>query len=574
MKKNTNALVQRFFNHDTIRWTTLGILIIVFTFWFVIMGNCYLYGDMAESVGQAAGTTQVSEQHTLFIVLFLRLFWGTGNAIFIYNVVTWIGLILAMWFSLCTLNKLGVKWGWVLGLTLFYCFYPQYMWISSFSSKDQLISIAFLFLTTLFIRWTQKSKLELTDFIQMGVAIYFTLIFKMVDICIVFALLFLCLKFKKYWKNIAIMSIIAVVLALGTFTTFKITMVQNNNPLAVQAAEKKAQEEAADPSNTNSAQEQKPDLGLLDTLLSVLGGPFSPTQQLAVAFENPNANIPQADREFFEYTSGNPQWYAQAHPILGDFSGAAIGKAHPYTQAEFIPHYWSICSKNLGDCFKGWFQQQMGFFIPKYWQGAMTNTPARPIMVSLSIIPETNKTEFLPTNYSEMPTAVSQRFCNDPSFSGPMTDELYKQCFVKELGEQQGNLTYENVKQYIKQDVYDKQINPGLAKGLVHFWAHDNYEGGEGGFLAFFSTLMLDGFWLFWAVVIMLIIAYRKKMYKFIPAIWIPTSFYIFYLIFSPVAYERYVWPMFMIIPFLITCMSVKEKFMLKSAKKFNQKKK
>jgi hypothetical protein len=269
-----------------------------------------------------------------------------------------------------------------------------------------------------------------------------------------------------------------------------------------------------------------------------------PIQASGAIFNDPNADISEEEREYYDnlynndyFRELNPDvdpkdWYKRYVGLMSD------NLKFPLWYVDMnIPEYLikttGLCFKNFGTCVQSYLTLMSGYLVPIEISFPVTGLFRNPTFSQYTSDIGDN---FIPT---QTVTINSDRLCPTIEDNKPLDFEGYKDCMTRVLGDDRGPQVADSVHPFIRDSLLQNSLMPGLAQAWLSVW-HT---------LKFF----LEGFWLFWISITLLVISYiRPKFQRVRAMIWFIFSIYIGLFLVSPVAYERYLIPIYLLLPFVI----------------------
>jgi hypothetical protein len=193
----------------------------------------------------------------------------------------------------------------------------------------------------------------------------------------------------------------------------------------------------------------------------------------------------------------------------------------------------------------GWFKLESWLFMPK------------DLMRTIWLPEDTSVQPYFIVNFS--PTSVpdfnvNTHICPSGLQTGFTKDDI-KTCLINYWGASEDRATAfaDSWEPLIREGYATGKPFPGLTEAFVNLGVSGN--------------ILFDGFWLFWVVLVLLIIAIvRKKYHKLLPFLLVPVTIYGSIILFAPLAYERYTFPIFFCVPFLIAIFIAEKSRRSKSA--------
>jgi hypothetical protein len=496
------------------KWLLLAAIALVYIFWFLLYGMNFFIGDFVEEISEAEGIHELTDQHSLIVTLLLRLVLSTGIGILLFELIANIGIVAMIWYSLVTLHNLGLSRKCTNAIAAVYCFFPMYFFIANFMSKDQLFCSVVFALAVQLYKLLNTKNYQLKQFIIIGILFGGSILLKTFFAILILAFVFFAIAVKRFWKPIIITGSVALVSAL----VIQVGLVNALGAKSIASHD----------------------------ILSV------PMQATGAIFNDPNANISEEDREYYDNLYNNdyfrelnptvePElWYTLYVNLMSDKLKFPLWYVE-MNIPEYVGRTTTLCFKNFGTCVQSYLTLMSGFFLPIEISYPLTNSFRNPTF--------SQYTSDIGDNYisTQTNTINSGRICSeleDTTSTGtiaatPLTFEGYKECLIRTLGESRGAAVADSLHPLIRDSLLGNSIAPGLAQTWLDVWHAGKF--------------FLEGFWVFYVSLVLLIIALAHPRFKRLrPMIAIVWVLYIGLFMVSPVAYERYLIPTYMILPFLI----------------------
>jgi hypothetical protein len=449
------------------------------------------------------------------ITILIRILYSTGAGVLLYELIANIAIVGLIWYSLVTLHRLGLSRRAVNIIAAVYAFYPMYFFIANFVTKDQLFSAVVFALAIQFYKLIYTKSPGWKHFLIIGSLFGLAILLKTFFAVLILAFVFLIIAAKRFWKPLSIAGVSGLVLAF----VIQIGLV---NALGAESIAS-------------------------HDLLSV------PIQASGAIFNDPNANISDEERAYYDglydndyFRELNPDvdpkdWYKRYIGLMSDnlkFPLWYVDMNIP----EYLAKTLGLCFKNFGTCLSSYFTLMSGWFAPIEISFPVTGQFRNPTF--------SQYTSDIGDNFVSTKTngINSERICPtaEPE-TPPLTFDEYKTCLIETLGESQGVAVADSVQPFIRDSLLANSILPGLGQWWLDVWH----------FLKFF----VEGFWVFWTAVALLIICFvRKKYARIRPMVGYIFAIYIGLFLVAPVAYERYIIPIYLILPFLIGTFLVEKK--------------
>jgi hypothetical protein len=506
-KKNRSAsshkssLALLYQNHY--KWLLLGILSLAYLIWFLIFGLRFLSEDFTKQIAQPAGTYPLTDQYSIFLYLVLWVLLKTSELIWIYEILMQFAMVFGIWYALKTLFDLGLSKKAINGIMLFYVFFPMFFYLANYVSKEQPIAVICLILVVEIYKVCVKKQVNLKQcFI---IPIFFILLILMKTFFAIMIIAFVAcgiLVKQLRWKLILIGGvgmITAIVINFGLIAVTGSTSIASKDWMSV------------------------------------------PTHASAAIFSDPNSNISDDDRAYFTkiYDTDffhakfpdldSSEWYTRYRPLITDEVRLPLW----YTDLnipEYLAKVTGLCFANFGTCVGSYLSLMSGFYLPTEVQSAALQLPRRPFFVNFT---SEGSDVYISTSTVRW---SNQDFCSD--LENQKSFEEFRTCIVNNIGETGGNQLAYSLEPVVRASLWDKATFPELGQAIISFWD--------------FLSIFLEGFWLFWFTIALLILSYIKPSFRFArSAIWCVVSIYIGLFLTAPVAYERYLWPVYLLLPFV-----------------------
>jgi hypothetical protein len=481
-------------------WASLGFIAFWYLLWLVIFGVGFFEWDfMNSAMLWATGDAKFGGGQQAAVFTLLSLLFNTHAGILLYELFISAALVALIWYSVLVLRKTGITRRWLWILMSFYCLFPEFIYIAGYAGKDQFISVGILaFLVKLYSVWRFK-QVNWKDLTILGLLMALNVTLKVANIVIAIALIAMVWNMRKYWVKMAIMTVTAVMLGYG---------IQTGSGVFIQIKD------------ATSSVAISPNMPI-----AIPGMPWQ-SQAVGNIFSNPNANITPKAKAYYDSTM-SPEFWTHYNPFTSDVMVRyAIPGAEPVGDNDF----WNLCFSNFGDCMMGWFKLESWMILPKdilrpLWRP--DDASVRPYFIG----------NFNPTSVPTFNT--NEHIC--VGLSEGFTKEDLKNCIMTNYGtdESRASAFVDSWSPFIRADITTGRPIPALTEGMYNLMNS--------------GTILMDGFWLFWATLVMLIIAIVKRNYrKLIPLLLVPISIYGSLIMFAPTTYERYLFPIFYCVPFLI----------------------
>jgi hypothetical protein len=277
-----------------------------------------------------------------------------------------------------------------------------------------------------------------------------------------------------------------------------------------------------------------------------------PMQATGAIFNDPNANISAEEREYYDnlydndyFRELNPDvdpkdWYKLYVNIMSDklkFPLWYVDMSVP----EYLIKTTGLCFKNFGTCVQSYLTLMTGFYLPIEISFPLVNSFRNPTFSQYTSDIGDNfiSTQTNTINNSRICPELEDKTATGTNTGAPMPFEGYKECLIRTLGEQRGAAVADSLKPLIRDSLLANSANPGIAQAWLDVWHAGKF--------------FLEGFWVFYISLVLLIISLASPRFKRLrPMIGIVWALYIGLFLVTPVAYERYLIPTYMILPFLI----------------------
>jgi len=525
-------------------WVSLVFLILYRIIWLTIMGfQSYEYdwGDTTTQLMEGKLDLVANLWNALYSTTnwLTALFWGTGHQVYFYEITVNLLTLLAIWWALYELNLAKIKFYLLFIFLGFFVTWPEFSFIATFTGKDQLIAVlCFLPIIYLF-KIIRTSELEWKDVFILWVLCYFCYISKATGaaICVsIYFLIFTLWKYREEWKAQLItllgvpFLIVMVGMIFGLVDNPVVRFGQNLPVWSTNALAAVMLDENADFVSTESLEQARKWLAATRDETATKEG-YTVTgwfrvQNPLISDDDGKWNVP-LDPSISEYLLTEPSEEEQIEKF-----------GFAYTASK--QYYDEICAYNYSDCLYGWVQLETGFIIPKDFQRIFfrPNDPSiRPYFL-------------FPYNSTSNPTwGENEKFCD----STYITETLGKETFTKQdfrdcmnrggvYTEEQMDIFMSDWDPFIRDNFTDSSPLPEITYSVL-----DVYNNG---------FIMLDGFWLFWLNLALVIFASIRKAYRrMLPLLVGSLLCWILYLLTSMIAYERYVFWAFYITPFALFAM-------------------
>ncbi|MDR2538826.1 MAG: hypothetical protein LBC43_04230 [Bifidobacteriaceae bacterium] len=493
------------------KWWLLGVLVIAFGFYFGLFFTAFGIVDFYDEVSEVTGFGYPSDKHSLFLGFILRPLFLTGHGLLIYELINQVLVVWILWKALMLLDSLGTARKVINGLVIFYVLYPYSFFISNYLSKDQLLAvITFAFFVQLFKVSKIKDPTK-KDWLVLGIWLALTILLKVFSVLLVFALIPVWWKHRRRTKIFALVGAVSVILPL-LFNQIAMIAYGIHSRNDVQAS----------------------------NVAIVVAGQI---------FGDPNATISEDQRQYYEdlyknsaFEAFNPgldvtRWWEASNPFLSDKLKDPL-LSSDVNVWDLNSRTLGLCFSNLGTCLRSYLVLMSGYYMPYEILYATTGLVRYPYFSNWTR--SDNLDSILPTSTITWNTL---RFCGEAGTDGqpvgePIDFERYKSCMVENIGEN-GNPVADSLRPAIRATPLSGSLMPSVAQGLID--------------IANFFKFFLEGFWLFWTSLTLLIISLIKKQFENIrPLLWGIMIFYLGLFVFSPISYERYLFPLYWLLPFVI----------------------
>jgi hypothetical protein len=500
-------------------WVSLGVIAFFYLLWILIFGMAFFEWDLINTglFGTTHDSSYGGSQQAAIYVLISILF-STHFGIILYELIMNIALILLIWYSILVLKATGITQRWLWITIGFYCLFPEFIYIAGYTGKDQFVSVGvFAFLIKLYSIW-RFNKINWKDLIILGALYALNVTLKVSSGVIIVALLALVLVMRSAWKRLGIILVGGLVLGIALQSLFNLSV-------------------------TYQTSQGEAGAGYEVVIPTTMAWQFNAVGNI---FNDPNANISEEARAYYDSTM-SPEFWTHYNPFITDVMGRySLQNPKPVGENPF----WDLCFANLGSCLGGWFKLESWLFIPKdilrpLWRP--DDPSVRPYFIANfnpTTIPTFNTNEFicegLPTNFTK--------------------DDM-KNCLITKLNSPESDVSafVDSWSPFIRPEVTSGKLFPALTNALYEFFNS--------------GTILMDGFWLFWANLVLLIIAIVKRNYrKLIPFLMVPISIYGSLILYAPNTQERYQFPIFYCIPFLIVIFVANRQNLLRAQKKIRSK--
>jgi hypothetical protein len=557
LKSNARSFHFLKFWNKNYKWATLALISIIHIFWWGVFGMTLFYSDSLVAYHATIGMG--GRYDSVPMILFERLFMWTGNALLIEQLFIWIAFVLAIWYSVLTLEKIKTPRWISTSLLLFYSLHPMFQFILEMNSRDQWMSIISMILGVKFYQLLKSRSFNIKNYIIVLVLIFTDILLKETAWLLIPVLIVFLIRFYKSWIPIVSGAIVLIIVSqVGLQASagyLKSTNVWSPDPAPVE------QLSYIDPTNSETKVIENP-----------LNFFIQSNSAIANVFIHPDSKITDEQRAYYEGANGgSSSWYQSYNPNLADQNG--------------LPgdwnHFSAVCMNNLGYCLEGYFHLMQGFYLPKALDDSIlrgyfnTDRPVGTYLMPYYVWERDNtvkdgdemlnisKGSWLTDNLCYDPVSKTSMYPSDSSstnYSFPITEDSIYQCFANRLPEQDAKNAFNSIKPYIRSTFFEKTWFPTIGPVIVNFWS--DFAGG----------IFVDGFWYFWVLLVALILCiFRKNYRRLIGVVLLPVSLYAAYFYAAPTTYERYIFPMIAATPFIVAIL-VRE-WMI-SHKKFNPKRK
>jgi hypothetical protein len=484
-------------------WASLGFIAFWYLLWLVIFGVGFFEWDfMNSAMSWATSDAKFGGGQQAAVFTLLSLLFNTHAGILLYELFISASLVALIWYSVLVLRKTGIKQRWLWILMSFYCLFPEFIYIAGYAGKDQFISVGILaFLVKLYSVWRFK-LVNWKDLTILGLLMALNVTLKVSNTVIVLALAGLVWVMRRFWKQMIVVTLAGVFLGMGLQTVFNaVTTVEITDSTGSTAAS-------------------------VGTAVSVpLAFPWQ-FQAVGNIFSNPNANITPKAKAYYDSTM-SPEFWTHYNPFISDVMVRyGLPDAKPVGDNDF----WNLCFSNFGDCMIGWFKLESWMILPKdilrpLWRP--DDASVRPYFIG----------NFNPTSVPTFNT--NEHICM--GLSEGFTKEDLKNCIMTNYGtdESRASAFVDSWSPFIRADITTGRPIPALTEGMYNLMNS--------------GTILMDGFWLFWATLVLFIIAIIKRNYrKLIPLLLVPISIYGSLVFYGFNTMERYLFPIYYCVPFLI----------------------
>jgi len=492
------------------QWFLLGYLFLIYFIYWLCFKQSFISNDLFNDTLYEMYVPDSNYPQPEFLAFLLKILFYTGHGFLLFEFLIQILFVFALWWGLKELIAINIKPLYFWLIFAYWTVFPMIPFIFYYTSKDQYISVLIFLLGILIFKILKQKNLSTSLMIEVILVLILLALFRPLYLSLMIGVFLILIIKNQEWKKFIIIGVVAT----GSFLIINFAV------------------DAVMPNQTVNSSEA----------LSV------PIQEIGAIFSNDNSNIPDDLNQYFTETFGSKTFYQSYDPIISDPEKILI-RNEEFSTGEFVFNSQKLCLLNFGTCVGAWFNLESGFFLPKPLQSLIVNSqyqdssnaPQEEIWNYFEIRTSTNKYR-QSENYYEafLYSMISSYGIESDICENFQSNSL--SCLEDPdntpLGED-GSIAAQNLDDYYNKSIFDHTL---FGESTINYFV-------------FFNALSIlqDGWWLFYLSFILFGISLFKKSYRiFLPLSSLPVLIYLELLISAPISYERYLFPLYLLVPFIL----------------------